>query len=99
VISKAAAERADVQHLVYVAAMMVDGGDVYLERMSSFPASAPINAGVELTADGNFVVTSETAIECFTTSAKRAMRRRGQADFGRRRPRAWPCRRVPNHGD
>ncbi|MGH9262037.1 MAG: alpha/beta fold hydrolase, partial [Acidimicrobiales bacterium] len=55
VISKAAAERSDVEHLVYVAAMLVDGGDVYLERMREFPA-APINEGVELTADGTFVV-------------------------------------------
>ena len=31
VISRAAAERPDVQHLVYVAAMLVDGGDVYLD--------------------------------------------------------------------
>jgi pimeloyl-ACP methyl ester carboxylesterase len=64
VISKAAAERADVQHLVYVAAMLIDGGDVYLERMSEFPA-APINDEVELMADGNFVVPAGAAVGCF----------------------------------
>ena len=39
VISKAAAERPDVQHLVHVAAMLVDGGDVYAaQRMREFPS-------------------------------------------------------------
>ncbi len=64
VISKAAAERADVQHLVYVAAMLIDGGDVYLERMREFPAVAPLNDKVELRADGNFVVPAEAAVGC-----------------------------------
>jgi len=92
VISKAAAERADVQHLVYVAAMMVDGGDVYLERMSSFPASAPINAGVELTADGNFVVPSETAIECFYNECEKSDAAEGA---GQLRPTSASCLAVP----
>jgi pimeloyl-ACP methyl ester carboxylesterase len=64
VISKAAAERADVHHLVYVAAMLIDGGDVYLDRMREFPA-APISDRVELSADGNFVVPAEAAVGCF----------------------------------
>ena len=64
VISRAAAERTDVQHLVYVAAMLIDGGDVYLDRMRTFPA-APINDKVELSADGNFVVPAEAAVGCF----------------------------------
>ena len=92
VISKAAAERTDVQHLVYVAAMMVDGGDVYLERMSSFPASAPINAGVELTADGNFVVPSETAIECFYNECEKSDAAEGA---GQLRPTSASCLAVP----
>ena len=40
------------------------GGDVYLERMSEFPA-APLSYGVELTADGRFVVPPEAAVGCF----------------------------------
>ena len=64
VTSRAAAERTDVQHLVYVAAMLIDGGDVYLDRMRTFPA-APINDKVELSADGNFVVPAEAAVGCF----------------------------------
>jgi len=64
VISKAAADRADVWHLVYVAAMLIDGGDVYLERMREFPA-APIIDQVELLADGIFVVPAEAAVGCF----------------------------------
>jgi pimeloyl-ACP methyl ester carboxylesterase len=64
VISKAAAERADVQHLVYVAAMLIEGGDVYLDRMREFPA-APMLDRVELSGDGNFVVPAEAAVGCF----------------------------------
>ena len=91
VISKAAAERPDVQHLVYVAAMMVDGGDVFLDRMSGFPA-APLSAGVKLTADGNFVVPPEAAIECFYNEC-------GESDAaeaaGRLRPTSAACLAVP----
>jgi pimeloyl-ACP methyl ester carboxylesterase len=91
VISKAAAERSDVQHLVYVAAMMVDGGDVYLNRMSDFPA-APINDEVELTADGNFIVRPETAVKCFHNECDRGE----AADAARRlRPTAAACLAVP----
>ncbi|MGH9214702.1 MAG: alpha/beta fold hydrolase [Acidimicrobiales bacterium] len=91
VISKAAAERSDVQHLVYVAAMLVDGGDVFLERMREFPA-APINEGVELTADGNFVVRPETAVGCFYNECDR-----GEAEDAARRlrPTAAACLAVP----
>jgi pimeloyl-ACP methyl ester carboxylesterase len=91
VISKAAAERPDVQHLVYVAAMLVDGGDVYLKRMSEFPA-APINDEVELTADGNLLVPSETAVACFYNECKRDE----AEDAARRlRPTAAACLAVP----
>jgi pimeloyl-ACP methyl ester carboxylesterase len=91
VISKAAAERSDVQHLVYVAAMMVDGGDVYLNRMSEFPA-APINEEVELTADGELVVSPTTAVECFYNECDRGE----AADAARRlRPTAAACLAVP----
>jgi pimeloyl-ACP methyl ester carboxylesterase len=87
VISKAAAERADVQHLVYVAAMLIDGGDVYLDRMSEFPA-APINDEVELMADGNFVVPTDAAVGCFYNECNRA-----EADDAARRlrPTAAAC--------
>jgi pimeloyl-ACP methyl ester carboxylesterase len=79
VISKAASGRPDVQHLVYVAAMLVDGADVYLERMREFPA-APINDEIELTADGKLVVPPEAAVrsfynECDQDEASEAARR------------------------
>jgi pimeloyl-ACP methyl ester carboxylesterase len=91
VISEAAAERPDVQHLVYVAAMLVDGGDVYLKRMSEFPA-ALINDEVELTADGNFVFRPETAVGCFYNECDRAE----AAEAARRlRPTAAACVAVP----
>jgi pimeloyl-ACP methyl ester carboxylesterase len=87
VISKAAAERADVQHLVYVAAMLIDGGDVYLERMNEFPA-APINDEVELLADGNLVVPADAAVGCFYNECDRAE----AEDAARRlRPTAAAC--------
>jgi pimeloyl-ACP methyl ester carboxylesterase len=91
VISKAAAGRQDVQHLVYVAAMMVDGGDVYLERMSEFPA-APINSAVELTADGNLVVGPETAVECFYNECDRD---EAAVAARRLRPTVAACLAVP----
>jgi pimeloyl-ACP methyl ester carboxylesterase len=91
VISKAAAQRTDVQHLVYVAAMLVEGGDVYLKRMSEFPA-APINAEVELTAEGNFVFPPEAAVRCFYNECDR-----GEAEEAARRlrPTAAACVTVP----
>jgi pimeloyl-ACP methyl ester carboxylesterase len=91
VISKAASERTDVQHLVYVAAMLVDGGDVYLTRMIEFPA-APINDEVELTADGNFVVQAKTAVRCFYNECDS-----GEAEDAARRlrPTAAACVTVP----
>ncbi|HZO15181.1 MAG TPA: alpha/beta hydrolase, partial [Polyangiaceae bacterium] len=64
VISRAAADRRDIQRLVYVAAMILDGDDVYLKRVGAFPA-APLNALVKLTADGNFVIPPDAAAACF----------------------------------
>jgi pimeloyl-ACP methyl ester carboxylesterase len=91
VISRAASGRRDVHHLVYVAAMMVDGGDVFLERMRQFP-SAPLNAGVEFTADGNFVVPPQTAVECFYNECDRDD---AAVAAGRLRPTAVACLAVP----
>jgi hypothetical protein len=72
---------------VYVAAMLVDGGDVYLQRMREFPA-APINAEVELTADGKLVVPPETAVGCFYNECDRGE----AAEAARRlRPSAAAC--------
>ena len=91
VISKAAAERRDVQHLVYVAAMLVDGGDVYLDRMREF-AAAPINAEVDLTADGNLVVRPETAVGCFYNECDSA---EAEEAARRLRPTAARCLSEP----
>jgi pimeloyl-ACP methyl ester carboxylesterase len=91
VISKAASQRSDVQHLVYVAAMLVDGGDVYLKLLREFPA-APITDEVELTPDGNFVVPAEAAIRCFYNECDRAE----AEDAARRlRPTATACLARP----
>jgi pimeloyl-ACP methyl ester carboxylesterase len=91
VISKAAADRPDVQRLVYVAAMLVDGDDIYLKRMREFPA-ARINAGVALTGDRNFIVRPETTIDCFYNECDR----REATEAARRlRPSATACVTVP----
>lgn len=91
VISKAAAEHPDVQQLVYVAAMLLDGSDVFLNRMREFPA-APITDEVELTADGNFVVPPETAVGCFYNECDSGE----AAEAARRlRPTAVACLDVP----
>jgi pimeloyl-ACP methyl ester carboxylesterase len=95
VISKAATRRHDVQHLVYVAAMMIDGGDVYVERMSQFLA-APLTSGVELTADGNFVVPPQTAVACFYNECDKD----DAAVAARRlRPTAAACLATPTQAE
>lgn len=91
VISRAAAERPDVQHLVYVAAMLVDGEDVYLERMGQFPA-APLNDEVELTADGQFVFPLEAAVGCLYNECDQA---EAEGAARRLRPSAVACLTVP----
>jgi pimeloyl-ACP methyl ester carboxylesterase len=90
VISKAASQRSDVQHLVYVAAVLVDGGDVYLKRLREFPA-APIIDEVELTPDGNFVVPAEAAVGCFYNECDSGEVREAA---GRLRPTVAACLAV-----
>ena len=91
VISQAAARRRDLRHLVYVAAMMIDGDDAYLEQLGRFPP-APLVRDVELTDDGNVVIPPAAAVagfynECDDGEAQRAA--------GRLRPTAMACLTVP----
>lgn len=63
VISRAAAGRSDVGHLVYVAAVLLDGDDVFLTRTADFPPS-PLAASAVI-ADGTITVGPEAAIDGF----------------------------------
>jgi pimeloyl-ACP methyl ester carboxylesterase len=91
VISKAAADRRDLVHLIYVAAMMVDGDDIYLERLTAFP-STPIVEEVELTDRGDLVVPPDTAVACFYNECDERDARKAA---NRLRPTAAACLAVP----
>ncbi|MEZ5372959.1 MAG: alpha/beta fold hydrolase [Microthrixaceae bacterium] len=82
-----AAGRDDVEHLVYVAAVMLDEGDVFATRMAEFP-DAPIAELVELTEDGYLIVRPEAAVACFYNECE-ASEAREAAE--RMRPTAFAC--------
>ena len=63
VISRAAVGRADVAHLVYVAAVLLDADDVYTERAADFPATA-IARAIEVDGD-SFTIPVDAAIDGF----------------------------------
>lgn len=90
VISAAAAGRSDVEHLVYVAAVMLDADDVFVARTSDFPA-APLADAVEIS-DGRIVVTPAAAIDGFYNTCDPA----AAAAAGRQlRPTNLECLAVP----
>lgn len=91
VISKAAAGRDDVGHLVYVAAVMIDGDDVFLVRTGDFPA-VPLAEQAELTDDGWIVVSADAARFCFYNDCEPAA---ADAAAVRMRPTATACLGVP----
>ena len=64
VISGAAARRDDIAHLVYVAAAMIPGDDVLIERAAAFPPVA-LAERAEFTDDGQIVVSPDAAVDCF----------------------------------
>ena len=92
VISSAAAGRDDVAHLVYVAAVMLPGDDVLIERATAFPPVA-LAERAEFTEDGQIVVSPEAAIDCFYGECD------GRGGGGRRRPHARDRCRVPRRAD
>ncbi len=90
VISKAAAGRSDVEQLVYVAAVMLDSDDVFLERTADFPAT-PLAGQVEIT-DGRIVVSPDAAIVGFYNTCDAAD---AAAAAGRLRPTSAECLATP----
>jgi pimeloyl-ACP methyl ester carboxylesterase len=64
VISKAAGGRDDIDHLVYVAAIMLDGDDDVTARFAQFPPT-PLSTLTELTEDGYLIVPPDAAVACF----------------------------------
>lgn len=91
VISRAAGGRDDVEHLVYVAAVMLDGDDVFATRMAEFPP-APLVEQVELTDDGLIIVKPGTAVACFYNECPPAEAERAAE---RMRPTAFACLATP----
>jgi pimeloyl-ACP methyl ester carboxylesterase len=91
VISKAAAGRDDVEHLVYVAAVMLDGDDVLTTRVRDFP-STPLGRHTVLNADGNVVVTVDAALACFYNECDEAEARKAAVAL---RPTSPACFAVP----
>ena len=90
VITKAAGGRGDIEHLVYVAAVMLDGDDVFASRTSDFPP-APLSDRVEVTEDGQMVVGPDAAVACFYNECEPGQAREA-AD--RMRPTALMCLSV-----
>jgi len=64
VISKAAGDRSDVEHLVYVAAVLVGGDESVLDLAGGFPPTKLIDQ-MEYSPDGFLIFSPETAINCF----------------------------------
>ena len=66
VISKAASGRADVAHLVYVAAIMLDGNVVFSDLIGTF--APPTDASISIDGDGIITVSPEAARKLFYNS-------------------------------
>ena len=64
VISKAAHERADVAHLVYVAAMLLGGDEVFTDVSVAF-APSQLGDALVIAEDGRFTVDPKAATGCF----------------------------------
>jgi pimeloyl-ACP methyl ester carboxylesterase len=102
VISVAAGGRTDVDHLVYVAAVMVDGDDLPADRFAEFPPT-PLLEGDIFTDDGRLVVPSDLALlafyaECDPDVARAAAQRMRPTEVAclSRPTGAEPWRTIPS---
>lgn len=95
VISRAAAGRDDVRHLVYVAALLLDGDDAFLARSVEWPAT-PLAERATYTDDGRVTVDPDTAVACFYNTCDPDEAR---ASAARLRPSAIACMAVPVGGE
>jgi pimeloyl-ACP methyl ester carboxylesterase len=91
VISRAAGDRDDVEHLVDVAAILVDGADSYVERAREFPSS-PLAGRITVSDDGQIVVPPDAAIDGFHNTCDPAD---AAAAAARLRPTAAECLTTP----
>jgi pimeloyl-ACP methyl ester carboxylesterase len=90
VISMAAGGRTDVGHLVYVAAVMLDGDDVPGARFAESPPTTLFQADV--IADGHLVIPAEHAVPSFYAECDPEV---AQAAAERLRPTALACLNTP----
>lgn len=95
VISRAATGRDDVRHLVYVAAILLDGDDTFLERSAAYPPTA-LAERAAFTDDGRVTVDPEAAIACFYNTCEP---REARAAAARLRPSAVECVATPAGGE
>lgn len=95
VISRAAAGRRDVRHLVYVAALLLDGDQAFLALGPEHPA-APLAERATMTDDGRVTVDPDAAVDCFYNTCDPAEARAAAA---RLRPSAIACMAVPVEGE
>jgi len=87
VISRAAAGRDDIAHLVYVAAVMAAGDEVFFEVAAAYPPS-PLAEQATFTEDGQIIVGAEAAVDCFYRRCDPAA---AQDAASRLRPTAAAC--------
>jgi pimeloyl-ACP methyl ester carboxylesterase len=101
VISLAAGGRTDVEHLVYVAAVLVGADESVMDLAGQFPPT-PLMEQLDYTPDGFMVFSPETAINCFyhetppEVAQAASLRMRPTAAAGTATsPSADPWRAVP----
>lgn len=87
VISRAAAGRDEVSHLVYVAAILLEADEVLLERAAAFPTTALVEAASFLD-DGTVVIGADAATPAFYGACPPDVARRAAS---RLRPTATAC--------
>jgi pimeloyl-ACP methyl ester carboxylesterase len=101
VISKAAGGRSDIEHLVYVAAILVGADENIMSLAGDYPAS-PLMEKIEYTPEGFMVFSPETTISClynetpvdFATMASTRMRPTAALGMATN-PGADPWRSIP----
>ncbi len=91
VISAAAADRDDVDHLVYVAAMMLDADESFVDISAAYPQPRLVTA-LEIGADGRFTIDPKAAVDCFYARCDPA---EAEAAVARLRPTALACVSEP----
>ena len=90
-ISRAADGRADVSHMVYVAALMLGAADVAGSKIAEFPPTL-FNQRLEVSEDRLISIDSDSAVSCFYNECASADAR---AAVARLRPTPLACLGTP----